>query len=79
MTPHEMLNNELNKLRHCYPLPGSYVDFCYGWHSDNIVWVRIFNRCWLAEWFSFKIETEDDISEFRKKMAEALRRANRDE
>lgn len=79
MTPHDMLNGELKILsRAQYGLtPNHITSFIFGWYSENIIWVRIFYRAQLAEWFSFRIDSEDDISEFRKKMSETLRRAKR--
>ena len=79
MTPHDMLNGELKILSTAqYGLtPNHITSFIYGWYSDSMVWIRIFYRAQTTEWFSFKIETEDDISTFRKKMVEALRRAKR--
>lgn len=79
MTPQQTIDWELRVLRDCaYGLTSDHLtSFIFGWYSENIIWVRIFYRAQLAEWFSFKIETEDDISAFRTKMSEALRRAKR--
>ena len=79
MTPQQTIDWELRTIGDwAYELtPGHLTTFTFGWYSETMIWVRIFYRSQLAEWFSFRIETEDDIPAFRTKMSEAIRRAKR--
>lgn len=65
MTPREILDDELTKLLIMSALVPS-VDFWFGWYSEEIIVVRIWHLDRLSSQFSYRIKTEDDVSEFRE-------------
>lgn len=65
MTPHETIDNELTSLLIMSTFMPS-VDFWFGWYSEEIIVVRIWYLDKLTSQFSYRIKTEDDISEFRE-------------
>lgn len=84
MTPHEVLNGELKMLVNSRYGLGIYevykrIDFWFGWYSDQMVVIRMFDNARLKDQFSYKIVTMDDVNEFRKVFAKKIAKYSKEE
>lgn len=75
MTPHEVLDDKLTNIMIFSTMMPS-VDFWFGWYSEEIVVVRICHLDELSSQFSYRIKTEDDVSEFMEILSKKFKEVN---